>query len=367
MLTIYGLKISYFTGKMEAYLRVKEIPFRFQSITATQFQKTFPQQLGAQQMPVIELADGRLMTDTSPMIDWLEKQYPDLPILPQNPAMAFFARLIEDYADEYLWRSAMHYRWSYWESADLLRRQIVDEMTADVKLPKPLKHWLTYRRQRGIYVRGDGVQAANWAHVENAYLAGMKILDPIFKTRPFLFGARPCLADIGLMGPYLRHFSMDPVPSKIMRETAPHVMEWVMRVWNARAGDFHSDAQPDLPETLPDDLLPLIAEIGETHLPALNANAEAVQAGHKRHAMRLQGVAYANVPSSAYRLWCLSELQRHYHALPSADRQTVDAVLDKTGAKAGLLQLDGVQSDYNADGHAPFGASSKAVFPHFSG
>ena len=362
MLTVYGLKISYFTGKMEAYLRYKEIPFRFESITATQFQKTFPQKLGAQQMPVVELADGRLMTDTSPMIDWLEGEVPDRPILPENPACAFFARLIEDYADEYLWRSAMHYRWSYWESADLLRRQIVDEMTADVKLPKRLKHWLTYRRQLGIYVRGDGVNRATWAHVEQAYLRGMEILDPIFKSRRFLFGDRPCLADIGLMGPYLRHFSMDPVPSKIMRETAPHVMEWVMRMWNARA----SEISGDLPSALPDDVLPLIEEIGRTHLPALNANAEAVKAGQNRHAMQLEGVAYHNLPSSAYRLWCLSELHRHYHALPTQDRQTVDAILEKTGALSAFRLLDGIESDYNRQAGAPFGASSKAVFAHFS-
>ncbi len=364
MLTIYGLKISYFTGKMEAYLRYKEIPFRYASISATQFQKTFPQKLGAQQMPVIELADGRLMTDTSPMIDWFESEYTDAPILPENPAMAFFARLVEDYADEYLWRPAMHYRWSYWESADLLRRQIVDEMTADVKLPKRLKHWLTYRRQLGIYVNGDGVTKASWAHVENAYLGGMKILDPIFKSRPFLFGARPCLADIGLMGPYLRHFSMDPVPSKIMREQAPHVMEWVMRVWNARACDMGSAAQ--LPDKLPEDLYPLMAEIGATHLPALNANAKAVKAGQKFHAAQLQNVAYEKLPSSAYRLWCLTQLHRHYHALAGDDKKTVDAVLSKSDALESFLHLDGIESDYDSDGTVPFGAHSKAVFPHFS-
>lgn len=362
MLTIYGLKISYFTGKMEAYLRYKEIPFRYASMTATQFQKTFPQKLGAQQMPVIELADGRLMTDTSPMIDWFENEYTDTPILPENPAMAFFARLVEDYADEYLWRPAMHYRWSYWESADLLRRQIVDEMTGDVKLPKRLKHWLTYRRQLGIYVNGDGVSKTSWAHVEKAYLGGLKILDPIFKKRPFLFGDRPCLADIGLMGPYLRHFSMDPIPSKIMRETAPHVMEWVMRVWTAQA----SELPQSLPDSLPEDLLPLIAEIGATHLPALNANAEAVTAGQKRHAMVLEGAAYQDLPSSAYRLWCLTELQRHYHALSGGDKAAVDAVLSKTGALAALLKLDGIESDYDKSRTAPFGATSKAVFPHFS-
>ncbi|MGC6521446.1 MAG: glutathione S-transferase N-terminal domain-containing protein, partial [Candidatus Micropelagos thuwalensis] len=152
MLTLYGLKVSYFTGKMEAYLRVKGIPFRFQSMTGMQFQRDFPKKLGALQMPVVELDDGRLMTDSSPMIDWLEGETDGPSILPHAPAMAFFARLIEDYADEYLWRPAMHYRWSYWESADLLRRQIADELAGDVPLPYRLKLFNIYRRQRGIFV-----------------------------------------------------------------------------------------------------------------------------------------------------------------------------------------------------------------------
>jgi glutathione S-transferase len=363
MLTIYGLKISYFTGKMEAYLRYKEIPFRFQAITMTEFEKTFPKQLGAQQIPVLQLEDGRLMTDTTPMIDWLEADDKNTPILPSHPAMAFFARLIEDYADEYLWRPAMHYRWSYWESANLLRRQIVDEATDDIKLPKWMKNRMIYRRQLNTFVRGDGVTKANWHHVENAYLGGMKILDPIFKKRPFLFGERPCLADIGLMGPYLRHFSMDPMPAKIMRETAPHVMEWIMRVWNARA----SQMTPTLPDSLPEDVWPLIEEIGKTHLPALNANAEAMKAKQKTHSVTLEGYPYEKLPTSEYRLWCLSELHRHYHALASQNKRSVDQVLQATGAKAAFLQLDGIGSDYNASGTAPFGSQSKSVFGHFNG
>ena len=31
---------------------------------------------GAAQMPLVELPDGRFMTDTTPMIAWLETQHP---------------------------------------------------------------------------------------------------------------------------------------------------------------------------------------------------------------------------------------------------------------------------------------------------
>ena len=128
MLKVYGLKVSYFTGKLEAYLRYKEIPYDFHAMTAREFMRTIPEKTGAMQMPAAELPDGRWMTDSSPMIDWFETQYPDSPILPDDPAQAFVCRLIEDYADEWLWRPAMHYRWSYPLSSKLLARQISDAM-----------------------------------------------------------------------------------------------------------------------------------------------------------------------------------------------------------------------------------------------
>ena len=101
-LTVYGSHCSYFTGKLEGYLRYKEIPYRLQSMTMDDFQNNIPRKTGVRQMPAVELPDGRWMTDTTPIIDWFEQQFPRYPILPDNPVQAFLCRLIEDYADEWL-------------------------------------------------------------------------------------------------------------------------------------------------------------------------------------------------------------------------------------------------------------------------
>jgi hypothetical protein len=58
-LTVYGSKVSYYTGKLEAYLRYKEIPYRFQAMTAEHFNHIVPDKTGAQQMPAVELAAAR--------------------------------------------------------------------------------------------------------------------------------------------------------------------------------------------------------------------------------------------------------------------------------------------------------------------
>jgi hypothetical protein len=73
---LYGSKISYFTGKLEAYLRYKEIPYDFVSATAPLVNGKIKRNTGAAQMPAIELADGRWATDTTPLVAWFAQQRP---------------------------------------------------------------------------------------------------------------------------------------------------------------------------------------------------------------------------------------------------------------------------------------------------
>jgi len=353
LIKLYGLKVSYFTGKLEGYLRYKEIPFDFRSMSIADFRKLIPEKTGAMQMPAVELDDGRWMTDTSPMIDWFEKEYPAHPILPDDPVQAYLCRLIEDYADEWLWRPAMHFRWSYPVSAKLLARQIVDEMARDVLAPGWIKRNRTEKRQRTNFVEHDGVTDETRAHVEGGYIRLLEMLGRIFENRPYIFGDRPTLADIGLFGPLFRHFSMDPAPAVIMRETAPSVMEWVYRLWNAKA----SHIKGDLVTGVPDDLLPLIREIGETHLPALAANARAWTKGETRYDVDIQGAPYRRLPVSHYRVWCLEKLQERFNALDEPTRSAIETLLAGQGALDALLSVGDINSGYDAGGEAPFGRS----------
>ena len=75
-LRVYGSELSYYTGKLEAYLRYKEIPHERLAMTSHLFRVTVPRATGAAQMPAVELPDGRWMTDTTPIIDWCETTWP---------------------------------------------------------------------------------------------------------------------------------------------------------------------------------------------------------------------------------------------------------------------------------------------------
>ena len=110
---LYGSSISYFTGKMENYFRVRNIPYKRIVAPYPAFEKQMKQKVGIHQMPAVVLPDGRWMTDTTKMIEWFESKLDKPSIIPNDPVQAYISYLIEDWADEWWWRPAMHYRWYY--------------------------------------------------------------------------------------------------------------------------------------------------------------------------------------------------------------------------------------------------------------
>ena len=68
---LYGISVSYYTGKLEAYLRYKGVQYTMASPYADQ--KRIRAKVGAIQVPIVERDDGRWMSDSTPMILQLEK------------------------------------------------------------------------------------------------------------------------------------------------------------------------------------------------------------------------------------------------------------------------------------------------------
>ena len=141
--------------------------------------------------------------------------------MPDDPVVGFIARLIEDYADEWLWRSAMHYRWSYPYSRELISNILVDEIGVPVRAPRFIVRRMIRRRQVKFFTKKDGVTAATLDHVEQGYFQALDGMSRILQQRPYMLGTKPSLADFGLMAPMFRHFSQDPDPEEIMRTRAP--------------------------------------------------------------------------------------------------------------------------------------------------
>lgn len=346
---VYGSRISYYTGKLEAYLRYKGIAYTALPTPYDQA-KMLKEKIGAVQMPAVERDDGRWMSDSTPILLQLETEHPGRPILPASPVVIFVACLIEDYADEWLWRPAMHYRWHYRYDRLLASNILVDEVMRHLKLPRWLKRQMIQNRQIKHFVRRDGVTDSTREHVEQGYFHALDNMTAMLDSRPFLLGNAPSLADFGMMGPMFRHFGEDPTPQELMRNHAPAVYEWVARMWHAQ-----DHGTPKFLSEVPKDAQSMLQEICETHLEQLTANAEAYAKDQDLFGMTVQGCTYQNITTSRYRVWCLEELRRRFAELSATDQATVKTLLPYD--QANILWSDDmtVKSQFNSDNHLPFG------------
>ena len=112
----------------------------------------------------------------------------------------------------------------------------------------------------------------------------------------------------------------------------------------------------------PDDWDPILAESGATHLEQLAANAAAHLAGEDRHDLDVQGVVYRDLPTSAYRVWCLEQLRARFDELDDAAATTVRTRLEGVGAWEPLWRTGDLASGHDPEGRAPFSSGTR-VFP----
>jgi glutathione S-transferase len=333
---LYLYDVSYYSGKIEMYMRYKEIPFQRIELKAGQLLNVLYRNTGIMKVPAVETPDGRWLKDSTPMIDWFEKEYPESEVVPKEPVRFFLSKLAEDYADEWLWRPAMYYRWKYDRIPLGLRlgREIFDAKS--LPLPLSLRSRIAAARQTRLFLRKDGVTRETEPHIEATYHENLRSLNRILKDSPCLLGERPTLVDFGFMGPMFRHFSLDPTPSRIMREEAPRVYEWVARTWNAKA------TRTDLRSPLNDFSHPgwafIFEDICRTYLPYLHRNALAWKTGKARFDFETQGVVYPALPVVHYRVWCREELQRGFNESPEGTKEKVREILNPFGGLDALFE-----------------------------
>jgi glutathione S-transferase len=338
-MTVYLADMSYFSGKMEAYLRYKEIPYERRLATSKTMRGEVLRATGLMKVPVIRLPDGQWLKDTTPMIDWFESQFPDPPVIPKEPVLRFVSKLIEDYADEWCWRAALYWRWRPVATRRLLMRRIGEEVLPDFPMPAWLSGWYYGRRQIATYLSGDGLSAETEPVIKQHYLDLLDAMSLILEDQPFLLGSHPTLVDIGLFGPMFRHYAQDPAPSVVMERRAPAVYAWVGRLWNARA--HRLSGEPVLSDFRHPGWAYFLKDIAQSYWPFLLATARAWAEGKPRMDHQAHGVTYRNLKVVHYRVFCLQLLQDEYRRLSAEDRSAVDSLFAPYGR---LDLIDGLDS-----------------------
>lgn len=256
---LWGSPHSFYTGKIRSYLIKKGVPYREQFAFHPQFQARILPAVRHFVVPILETPDGRILQDTTEMIEHLETVLSSPALIPGTPVQKAVAWLLGAFGSEGLLAPGMHYRWSY-------RAEQENFLCAEfgrLLHPGPDREArYAAARQTMQYFNGFlpvlGVTSETIPTVEAAYCELLDALDEHFLHCPYLLGGRPSIADFGLMAPMFAHLARDPVPSTLMKNRAPNVFRWTERMNLARISDGEF---PDCPETYPpDDEIPATLE-----------------------------------------------------------------------------------------------------------
>jgi glutathione S-transferase len=324
---IIGAEMSPYSVKVRSYFRYKAIPHQWILRNAAS-QAEFEKHAKLPIVPLVVTPDGKGIQDSTPIIEAMEKVFPEPSIHPDDAVASFVSALIEEFGDEWGNKWMFHYRWA----------RDVDQISAAGRIAR-MRGPAAGEEQHAAFagqVRARmvdrvwfvGSNAVTAPQIEAGFADMLGLLDTHLATRPYLFGGRPAFADFGLWSQIYEMWT-DPTAGAIIGGGAPHVLDWVHRMlWPKAEGPFEawSSLQPTL--------MPILTEqVGAQFMPWTCANEKALGEGQEEFSVTLGDKTWTQKPQK-YHARSLAMLRAKYAA--AADKATLDPVLRAAGCLAGL-------------------------------
>lgn len=321
MYTLHGALASPYSQKIRALLRYRRISHIWSHGTKTQ--EIVQTQVRAPVVPVLEYPDGQFANDSTPLIYDLEERHEGRSVIPNNPAHAFLAHLIEDFADEWLTKAMFGYRWledvdqdqmSHWLAFDAFKGGGLKQINAFAD---------SFRERQVGRMALVGCTRENFALIEASTKHILKALEAHVVKEHWFFGTRPSLAEFSVFA-QLSQLGVDPTAQSMMRSEYPYTYRWLAHVDDASGieGEW-ADTEAQLPAVVH----AILSEFGRVYVPFLLANAAAAQAGEATFHIKVDGLPYEQ-GTFKYQVKCLADLRGRYASLPAEIKADLDPLLD---------------------------------------
>jgi glutathione S-transferase len=319
---LYGGLGSPYSMKMRAVLRYRRLPHDWVQLGTPEGIDVLTL-VKVPVIPVLRFPDGRHANDSTPLVRELERLHPGArSVVPDDPAQAFIAALLEDMADEWGTKAMFLYRWLRERDQHQTSEWLAFDRLAGEGLEAIRGHATRFRDRQVGRMALVGCTPANAPLVEASADRVMALLEAHVTEERFLFGGRPSVADFAWMG-QLSQLANDPTACEHLRERFPFVLRWLMHLDDASGieGDWRPPEAPSSPA-----IAGLLAIAAEVYFPFLEANAAAIAAGQDTFAFEAWGMRYEQ-GTFRYQVRCLAELRDAYRSLPADARARVDADL----------------------------------------
>ena len=198
MLELYQFELSQYSEKVRLILDYKELEYRTIEVTPGVGQLELFRLSGQRQVPVLKDGDT-IVADSTAIALYLERQYPDKPILPSDARERGLCLMMEEWADESIGVKSRKALYGGLSQDQSFRTSVLPDPVPDFvktlvgSVPKELFEVLGY----GVGAGPDEVKAARDSLQQDLEALSLMLVDG---DRPYLISDRPTLADLTVAG-----------------------------------------------------------------------------------------------------------------------------------------------------------------------
>jgi glutathione S-transferase len=196
MLELYQFELSQYSEKVRLILDYKQLEYRKIEVTPGVGQIELLQKSGSRTVPVLK--DGNTyITDSTEIAFYLERKYPERPILPEDSLAKGQCLLMEEWADESIGIKGRKAFIGALNQNQSFRTSVLPKDTPDLvktivgSIPGQVLDVLG----TGVGFGGDAVKMAHKGLKQD-----LEALCLILQERPYLLGDTPTLADLAVAG-----------------------------------------------------------------------------------------------------------------------------------------------------------------------
>ncbi|MEO1659676.1 MAG: glutathione S-transferase family protein [Pseudomonadota bacterium] len=320
---LFGAETSPYSVKVRSFLRYKGVEFEWIGRSKAT-EEEFAALARVPTVPLLLSPNRPANQDSTSILATVEADHAEPTAVPDDPACAALALILEDYADEWLNKLMFFNRWGLKPDRELAGDRTMEQLL-DGDLPRAKKKTrdqiIKRMRDRLPLV---GVEKKNEKILKPSFERFFTLLNTHLEQTLFLFGGRPSAADFAVAG-QVAQLLLDPTPGEWLRANAPFVTAWSEFMEAPNAGG------PFKPlNELEATLLPLFKdEVAVTYLPWAKANLAAAEAKEERVALKLDGKAYEQI-TQHYAARAFKSV--HKAAVAAKDAAGLAAFLESAGA-----------------------------------
>ena len=196
MLELYQFELSHYVEKVRFILDYKGLAYRKIEVTPGIGQLDLVRMSGQRQVPVLK--DGsEVIADSTAIADYLEKTYPDKPIIPTDPKQRGLCLMMEQWADESIGLNARKAMVGAMNQSQSFRTAFLPNSTPDIvkTLVGSVPGELLGVLGTGIGLGSDAIKSAT-----DALKRDLASLCFILLEQPYLITDHPTLADFAVAG-----------------------------------------------------------------------------------------------------------------------------------------------------------------------